>query len=332
MILTLRMTMMNRSTPWEQIAEPSTDYNVKRVADTTGIPFYWGKDTTGQCLLIIELEGDHTYQYRRDVTHLNGISVDLRKGENESQQRLILTLERHIDSDLFLGLCETLISSLASVTDSAVALSVTFQHLKRWKAFLAGKKARLLTNEEIRGLFAELHVLRQLYLRRLTQDEAIDAWCGADGAHQDFIFGNIAIEVKSLSGRERNSVRISSEDQLEALVDSLFLMTVRLIETPDSETARSLNDMVALIEQELVTAEAIEKFSGKIAACGYAELADYDRPRFTVGSTDGYTVTDEFPRIIRSRLLQGLFHVTYEIQLEAIAPFVCEENEIFGRV
>ena len=203
-----------------------------------------------------------------------------------------------------------MISSLASVTDSSVALSVTLQHLKRWKAFLAGKKARLLTNEEIRGLFAELYVLRQLYFRQLTHDEAVDAWCGADDAHQDFIFGNVAIEVKSLSGRERSSVRISSEDQLEALVDNLFLMTVHLVDMPDAESACSLNDMVALIEQELVTAEAIEQFSEKIASCGYAALADYDRPRFTVGSTNGYAVTDQFPRIIRSRISRGLFHVT----------------------
>ncbi|GAA0373470.1 hypothetical protein GCM10009092_42060 [Bowmanella denitrificans] len=323
--------MTSRTTPWEQIAEPRIDYNVRRVADTTGIPFYWGKDTTGQCLFIIELEGDHTSQYRRDITRLKGISVDLRNGENVSQQRLVLTLERNVDSDLFLGLCETLISSLATVTDSSVALAVTLQHLKRWKAFLAGKKARILTNEEIRGLFAELYVLRQLYLRRMTQDQAVDAWCGPNDSHQDFIFGNVAIEVKSLSGRERNSVRISSEDQLEALVDNLFLMTLHLIDMPDEETARSLNDLVALIEQELVTAEAIELFSEKIAGCGYTALADYDRLRFTVGSTNAYAVTDQFPRLIRSQISQGLFHVSYDIQLEAIAPFVCEDNEIFGR-
>lgn len=323
--------MTSKATPWEQIAEPRSDYNVRRVSDTTGIPLYWGKDAAGQRLFIIELEGDHAYQYRRDVTRLNGISVDLRNGDNEKQQRLVLTLSRNVDSDLFLGLCETLNSSLASVTDSAVALSVTLQHLKRWKAFLAGKKARLLTTEEIRGLFAELYVLRQLYLCRLTQEEAVDAWCGPDDSHQDFIFGNVAIEVKSLSGRERSSVRISSEDQLEALVDRLFLMTVRLIDMPDAETARSLNDSVALIEQELVTAEAIEQFSEKIAGCGYAALPDYDRPRFTVGSTNGYAVTDEFPKIIRSRISKGLFHVTYDIQLEVISPFACKDDEIFGR-
>lgn len=320
-----------RSTPWEQIAEPRSDYNVRRVAATTGITTYWGKDAAGQRLFIIELVGDHTFQYRRDVTHLNGISVDLRNGDNKGQQRLVMTLARNVDSDLFLGLCETLITSLANVIDSAVALSITLQHLKRWKAFLSGNKARILTNEEIRGLFAELYVLRQLYLRRLTQDQAVDAWCGADDAHQDFIFCNLAVEVKSLSGRERSSVRISSEDQLETLMDSLFLMTVHLIDMPDTETALSLNNMVALIEQELASAKAIEQFIQKIGACGYLTLADYDKPRFTVGNVNLYRVTAEFPKIIRSQVSQGLFHVSYDIQLEAIAPFICEENEIFGR-
>ena len=43
---------------------------------------------------------------------------------------------------------------------------------------------------------------------------------------QDFIFDNTALEVKTLSGRERNSVRISSEDQLDSLNDRLFLKSI----------------------------------------------------------------------------------------------------------
>jgi hypothetical protein len=321
---------MNKVIPWEEITSPNADYNVRRVAGTSGVPLYWGKDAAGQCLLIIELEGNHSLQYRRDVTRVHGIDVDLRNGEIEHQQRLVLTLARHVDRDLFLGLCETLIASLAPVTDSPVALSVALSHLKRWKAFLAGRKARLFTSEEVRGLLAELHFLRALYQSRLSQESAVDAWCGADDSHQDFIFGNTAVEIKSLSGRERSTVRISSEDQLEGLVDNLFLMTIRLSDMPESESARSLNDMVALIEQELTVAEALEQFSEKIAGCGYAPLTDYDKPRFVVSSKQAYRVTQEFPRLIRSQLPRGLARVSYNIQLETIVPFACGDSEIFG--
>ena len=210
---------MSRPVPWDGIPTPTADFTVVRVAGTAGVPIYWGRDTGAQCLLIIELDGDHTAQFRQDTVTLHGIDIALRNGDTAGQQRLVLTLSRHIDSDLFLGLCETLIGSLNNVADPATALAVTLAHLRRWKAFLAGRNARLLSPEEVRGLVGELHVLRRLYQITLPQGAAVDAWCGPDDSHQDFIFGNRAIEVKSLSGRERSTVRISSENQLESLVN-----------------------------------------------------------------------------------------------------------------
>ncbi|WP_422027532.1 PD-(D/E)XK motif protein [Pyruvatibacter mobilis] len=322
---------MSKPVPWDGIPTPTADFTVVRVAGAAGIPIYWGRDMAAQCLFIVELEGDFTAQFRRDTVLLHGISVDLRNGDVAEQQRLVLTLARHIDSDLFLGLCETLIDSLKDVTDPATALAVALAHLKRWKAFLAGRNARLLSPEEVRGLFGELHVLRTLYQDTLPQAAAVDAWCGPDDSHQDFIFGGRAIEVKSLSGRERSTVRISSEDQLESLVDELFLLTQRLSNMPDTQHALSLNGIVALIESELTDAEAIEQFTDKLAGMSYTPLAEYDTPHFVVGGLQGYRVTGDFPRLIRSKLPQGITKVSYDITLEAMAPFSCEEAELFRR-
>ncbi len=322
---------MTESVPWDSIPTPGADFTVVRVAGTTGVPIYWGRDAAAQCLLIVELEGDFTAQLRRDTVSLHGIGIDLRNGDAIGRQRLVLTLARHIDRDLFLSLCETLIGSMKDVTDPATALAVALAHLKRWKAFLAGRNARLLSPEEIRGLFGELHVLRMLYQDTLPQATAVDAWCGPDDSHQDFIFGNRAIEVKSLSGRERSAIRISSEDQLESLVDELFLLTQRLSEMPGAEQALSLNGIVALIEGELMDASAIEQFTDKLAGMSYAPLSEYDAPRFVVGGLQGYRVTDEFPRLMRSELPPGITKVSYDIMLEAIVPFSCNDIELFRR-
>lgn len=322
---------MSRPVPWDAIPTPAADLSVLRVAGPTGVGVFWGRDAAAHCLLIIELDGDHTVQFRRDVVSLHGIGVDLRNSDIAGQQRLVLTLARHIDSDLFLGLCETLIGSLKEVTDPATALAVALAHLKRWKTFLAGRNARLLSPEEVRGLFGELHVLRRLYNDTLLQAGALDAWLGPDDSHQDFIFGDRAIEVKSLSGRERSTVRISSEDQLESTLPELFLLTQRLTDMPDADQALSLNGMVSLIESELSVAEAIEQFADKLAGMGYAPLAEYDRPRFLVSGLQGYRVAEGFPRLIRSEVPTGITRVTYEIMLEAIAPFVCDDADMFGR-
>ncbi len=324
------MTTMSRHTPWDEIGKPSTNYTVRRVAGSGAIPVFWGKDVNDQCLLIVELNGDHGVQFRKDCATVHGIGVDLRNGEQTQQQRLVLTLEKQVDRDLFVGLCETLVVSLAPVSDSSVALSVTLTHIKRWKAFLAGRKSRLLSPEEVRGLVAELHCLRALYQLQLTQLEAVDAWCGPEYLHQDFIFGNTAVEVKSLSGRERNTVRISSEDQLEGLSENLFLVVYRFSDMSDSELALSLNDIIRVVEHELGDAKALEQFSKKLAGCGYLPLSDYDLPRFIVSSMQSYRVEGEFPRLIRSLLPEGITKVAYDIKLEAIKPFECAQEQIFG--
>lgn len=88
--------------------------------------------------------------------------------------------------------------------------------------------------EEVRGLFAEIVFLMELIDRQMSSGAAVEAWLGPERSHQDFMFGNTAVEVKSLSGAERSSVRISSEDQLESLNDALFLRVYRLSSLADA--------------------------------------------------------------------------------------------------
>jgi hypothetical protein len=304
--------MMSRANPWDEIGTPDADYTVRRVAESGRVPLFWGKDKGGACLLIVDLEGDHSAQFRRDGTSVHGIGVDLRQGDDPGNQRLVLTLEKHVDRDLFFGLCETLVFSLAPVVD------------------LAGRKTGGLSPEQVRGLFAELQFLRSLYRERLTATMAVDGWCGADRVQQDFIFGDTAIEVKSLSGRERNAVRISSEDQLESLTAELFLAVYRLSELPDSDLAASLNELVRSIESEVADADALEQFSHKLAAYGYAPLPEYDAPRFLVSELQTYRVRDGFPRLVRSEIPNGIVRLSYDIELETIRPFKCDSNEILG--
>lgn len=322
---------MNKAAPWDNIPTPKVDFTVVRVADVTGVPIYWGRDSLGQCLLIITLAGDLTAQFRNDMVSLHGMSIDLRNGVGPGQQRLVITLAHHVDRDLFLGLCETLISNLTGVADSEAVLALTLAHLKRWKAFLAGRNTRLLSPEEVIGLFGELYVLRMLYQQTLPQATALDAWYGPDNSHQDFMFGDRAIEVKSLSGRERSIVSISSEDQLESLADDLVLLIQRVVDMPDAKQALSLNGIVALIESELTDAQAIEELARKLAGLGYAPFVEYDAPRFIVRDARAYRVTDKFPRLIRSQLPEGVTKVSYSIKLETIEPFSCPLQTIFER-
>lgn len=319
---------MSDPSPWDEISVPSTDFNVRQDAAKTVVPCLWGRDASGACLFIVKLQGDNTDQYRRNVVTVNGVHVDLRAGEN-GQQRLVLALERHVDRDLFEGLCRTLVLALQQATDSASALAVSLANIRRWKAFLAGR-GQHLSAEGVRGLFAELLFLGELLDRKMPSNNAVDAWLGPERSHQDFIFENTAVEVKSLSGAERNSIRISSEDQLESLNDALYLRIYRLNSIADAPTSRSLNDLVTEVQARLDDAEAVESFDRKLAAHGYAPLPGYDAPRFVVSEIRNYLVTDDFPRIIRSQIPEGIGRVAYDIKLEAIAKYECEKAAAFG--
>lgn len=322
--------MTNRPIPWDEIRTPDADYNVRRIAGSNTVALYWGKDVQGHCLFVVELEGDHSHEFRKGTTAVHGIRVDLRQLPSSRRQGLVLTLEQHINRDLFFALCETLTESLRPLNDSAAALTIALTHLKRWKAFLSGRRIRILSPEEIRGLFAELRFLRSLYTEHLSEAATVEAWCGPNGVHQDFVFGNTAVEIKALSGKERNTVRISSEDQLQPICDNLFLAVFRLSEMSEAEQALSLNDAVRTIEAELQDAAALEELSLRLAAYGYVEMREYDEPKLIVTGQRFYRVTDGFPRLIRSELPDGVTRVAYEIELETIAPFECEAGQIRG--
>ncbi|KWA80297.1 hypothetical protein WL30_31425 [Burkholderia ubonensis] len=319
---------MSESSPWDAISIPTSDFYVRQVIGKMAVPCFWGRDKNGACLFILELQGDHTAQYRKNALTAHGIDVDLRSGDAD-RQRLVLALEKEVDRDLFEGLCRTLASALEHATDSASSLAIALAHIRRWKAFLSGRSQHL-SAQEVQGLFAELTFLLELLDRPTTAAAALEAWLGPDKSHQDFIFSNTAVEIKSLAGTERSTVHISSEDQLESLNDALFLRIYRLSNLSDSASGRSLNATIEDVQARLGDAEAIEAFNSKLVAYGYAPLPDYDEPRFVISDIATYRVQEGFPRLIRSQLSPGIAKVGYDIRLEAIAPYECDGVTVFG--
>jgi hypothetical protein len=323
--------MRHKKSPWEDIKIPSEDISVRQIENSGKLPLYWGKDTLGRCIYIMEFSTDVSDFYNKNNVSVHGIQIDLRALKTTGNQGLILVLEKHIDQDLFYSLCETLIQALSEVSDPLVGLSVALSQIKRWKAFMAGKNRRILSSEEVRGLFSELKFLQQTLNEMETELDALEAWQGPEKSHQDFIFSNIAVEVKSLSGRERNTVKISSEDQLESLNKSLFLKIFRLIDAPESKTSTSLNQLVKAVDEALTEAEAIEMFDTKLAKAGYVQMLAYDKPKFVVAEELTYCAEGEFPRIVRSEINSGLTRVSYEIKLESLRDYLCTDKLVWGK-
>lgn len=319
---------MSNHLPWYDISIPDADYNVRLASDCGAIPVYWGKDCDGKFLCLVSLVGDFQSRFMQEKLSVKGMHIDLRRDASQNCQNLILTLERQVDSDLFHTLCKSLVASLRQVTLPEVALSVTLQHLKRWRIFLMGQNARLLSAQEYRGLFGELCFLERLLEANHAQTHAISAWTGPDGIHQDFIFSGRAVEVKSLSSSDRSSVRISSENQLETIEDKLYLVCFSLAESQENAMAISLNDLVNIIASLLKDKDVLASFEAKLADYGYIPLPDYGSPKLFIANIRAYLVCGEFPRLVRSGLPAGIVHVNYQIELDKIDSFTCDFKHV----
>lgn len=322
---------MSKENPWNDIKTPAEDLSVRQIKFSKHLPLYWGKDSSGHCVFIYEMSEDGAEIFQKNTVSIHGLKIDYSLLSTTGNQGLILVLEKHVDQDLFYSLCDTLIHELSEVSDPLVGLSVALSQIKRWKAFMAGKKGRVLSAEEVMGLFSELKFLQQMLGEMKTGLDALEAWQGPETSHQDFIFSDTAVEVKSLSGRERNAVKISSEDQLESLSSNLFLKVFRLVDMPESKASISLNELVNAVEGMLTEAEAIEMFDTKLAKAGYVQMHAYDKPKFIVAEEQTYRVESEFPRIVRSELHTGLTRVGYEIKLESIRDFLCADKDVWGK-
>lgn len=319
---------MSKVSPWNNISVPDVDLNVLLATDKTPVPCFWGRNPNGQYLFVIQLDGNHTQLFRKETTPTKAIKVELRTGSHNKQQ-LLITLTQHSNQDIFEELCTSLLTALEKTSDSFSALLTALRHIRRWKAFLSGNTPQL-TQEQIRGLFAEIVFLTELIDHGTSERRALESWLGPEKSHQDFIHGNTAVEIKSLSGTERSSVRISSEDQLESLNENLFLRLYRISNLPNAKNAISLNQAIDHLYTKFVDADVVEAFERKLVSHSYAPLPEYDLPLFVVSDVKNYQVGENFPRLARSQISPGIVKVAYDIQLETIKPFLCNCDVLFG--
>ncbi|MFA7478805.1 MAG: PD-(D/E)XK motif protein [Acidimicrobiia bacterium] len=310
-------TTMTSATPWEEIDVPSYDYNVRAVRDAGPSPVYWGRNIHGQYLLLVDLDGDYTDTFHRENVAVRGLKIDLRSSEIVGHQRLVLTLESKSNVDLFSAFCDSLVSALRSATDSTSTMQLTLGTLRRWRAFLASGRPDVLSSSEVRGLVCELEVLQQI-LSRHNERYAVESWVGPFGSPQDFVLSNTAIEVKAVTPRDGNAVRISSEDQLESECAKLLIAVIRLDEGTLDEGAASLNELVSSLSSAISEPLVQELFLDRLMKCGYLPLAEYNTPRYVVKRREQYLVGDTFPKLVRSGLPSAIREVSYSIQIESI--------------
>jgi len=311
--------------PWEAIATPVREFNVRLVSDNHPLRLYWGKDVRDGYLFIVEFSNAAKPDIK-SLPDLAGIRIAMAPAQ--SCCRLVLLLNETPNWELFKSLCVDLIQASKVSSSQLDAVNTIMHRLVRWHEFLKREKLHLLSTEAVKGLIGELLFLKNVLVPKFGWEESISFWKGPLGAPQDFAVHDTAVEIKAQSGSSKPYIHISSLEQMEAQLPKFYLVVNTLATTePNHERAFTLNSLISDIRVELGNMSDMTRdlFESLIFQVGYVKVEQYDSPYFQCVSTKSFFVNDDFPRLRMDDIPSGITKASYQISLDSCLPF---EKEI----
>ncbi len=240
-------------------------------------------------------------------------------------------------ADVFAALAEDVAPRVSAAPDERAAAAALLERLKRWQKFLTARATDFSVSRQ-RGLFGELHVLERWLLPAFGSATAITCWRAPLATHQDFQFPNGAIEVKTTTEKQPQSVRVTSERQLDDTgIRTLFLFVVvldeRITDVPGPTDGQSLPEIIASLRRTLdPTPLARLEFDDRLLEAGYldADAPRFEGRRYSLRSEHPYRVREGFPRILERDLATGIGDVSYDLSLAACAPFFVPSDDMIS--
>ena len=245
-----------------------------------------------------------------------------------SQPHLGVRLRDPACAEVFTALAEDVAPRIAAAGGAKQAAAELLGRLRQWQQFMTAAR-EAMSIEAQRGLWGELHVLCTHLLPALGPAETVSGWKASDAAHQDFQFSGGAVEVKTTAAKQPQSVRITSERQLDGTgVGALFLHVVvvdeREVPAGGSVPGQSLPALIVNIRAQLSThLIALASFNDRLLERGWLDThgSRYEVRRWTVRGEHTYKVRRGFPRLVEVDLPTGVGDVNFALSLAACEPF-----------
>jgi hypothetical protein len=229
----------------------------------------------------------------------HGVSLSPRNLEDDRglTRYIDVTCEEAGLRDLFAIFCDDLLDRIEE--DSAAPAAVCVSVLDRWRDLFTPKVGRLLGEQALAGLLAELHVLERIAGR--FPEAALHWWTGPDKARADFTGALASIEVKATTNRERATVAIHGIQQLDqASLEDVYLHVEQFERVPSD--GDSVPDAVRRLSGTGVSRASLLR---SLMSVGYleADREAYELVRFKLIATRTFRASAPgFPRLVPSAL------------------------------
>jgi hypothetical protein len=229
---------------------------------------------------------------------------------------------------MFSVLADDIINVLSDATDPQEAVEKLHARLESWQLFLRRSGPRGLGRKDRIGLFGELTVLRDLFLKHLDAGQAVQSWRGWDRASRDFRYKDLGIEVKTTTAEDLTSIHISSAEQLDDEGFGRLILNVLWAEQNDTG-AETLNSLVESV-RDMIDGAARTEFDISLIRAGYhdAQADLYAGEHYDLRHIYYFDVLEGFPRLVPHQIPEGIEKISYVISASSCHPFAVSPDDI----
>ena len=275
--------------------------------------------------MIIEFESDEP-EVNLDLPTFKSLFIERKLLDNN-----IVTINFKLQDRILNDVFNVLILDFFKLMRSASADNFSHEinsRIKLWAKLLDESIKPKMSTITRRGLVGELLTILQLEEIGLNIENIIRFWTGPEGAHQDFQFPEFALEVKATTLIKPTSLIINSERELDEVGLAKLFLIVQILDEKRAGTGKTLNDIVESIKSK-ISLDSQSEFSRKLMALGFYGQ-DESEFSYELRDTITHLVSEDFPRIVENKLMNGIGNVQYKLQLSALTDFVVKFSEIIA--
>lgn len=202
----------------------------------------------------------------------------------------------------------------------------------KWRRFWGQVTKQVLSNEELKGLFAELWFLSTWLIPKVGPEEAISRWRGPYGSRHDFEWPGKSIEVKATTSIRGRLHHINGLDQLEP-PDKGYLMLFSLRLREESSATNTLPSIIVACRALLDEApRALDQFERGLAQANYspAHENEYSQLHLRIVDEVLFRVEENFPKLtpesFRAGIPKGIERIEYEINLDGFDHLILAKS------
>lgn len=279
-----------------------------------------GCEKNGREAMVIQSRGSIVKVGKIDSTKL--IEAILVK-EQGGKTSLSFVLKDSDDYNIFLKFCEDIIESSRSLNTDKV-IEFIIKRWDEWRSIFKNIKNEILSEPQIIGLLGELVFLGEYMIPKYGEKAAIESWQGPEMLHKDFEIFDTWYEVKTKL-LASVSVKISSIEQLDSdLIGNLAILSYEKTNSLN-EYSIDLNMYIKYLETSLDSYDLKLMLLNKLSKIGYNYDERYTAFNYKFSSLKLFKIDEDFPRLKRESLINGIIKANYEISTEAIKKLKYEE-------